>query len=83
LRNYNDYCNPDIQSKYDRQSQMFDTAARLKLVQEIDEQLVTDVARALMGFRVSHFPAWPRVKNLVAHQGSYNFWRLQDVWLEE
>ncbi|MBI4081464.1 MAG: ABC transporter substrate-binding protein [Candidatus Lambdaproteobacteria bacterium] len=82
LRNYNDYCNPELQKKYDEQSAMFDNAARLKLVQEIDTKLVTDVARAFMGFRINYFPTWPYVKGFVAHQSSYNFWRMQEVWLD-
>ncbi|MBI4081675.1 MAG: ABC transporter substrate-binding protein [Candidatus Lambdaproteobacteria bacterium] len=83
LRNYNDYCNPALQAKYDEQSQMFDHAERLKLVQEIDARLVTDVARALMGFRINYYPTRPYVKNFVAHQAGYNFWRLQEVWLDK
>ncbi|MBI4081501.1 MAG: ABC transporter substrate-binding protein [Candidatus Lambdaproteobacteria bacterium] len=83
LRSYNDYCNPDLQRKFDEQSQMFDTVARHKLVREIDVGILRDAPRAMMGFGVYYFPTWPYVKNFVPHQANSNFWRFQEVWLDK
>ncbi|MBI4082910.1 MAG: ABC transporter substrate-binding protein [Candidatus Lambdaproteobacteria bacterium] len=81
-RNYSDYCNLELQKRYDRQSQTFDEGARVALVHEIDKQLVTDVARVVFGFRILYNAMWPYVKNLVPHQTHFSYGRMQEVWLE-
>ncbi|MBI4081505.1 MAG: ABC transporter substrate-binding protein [Candidatus Lambdaproteobacteria bacterium] len=83
LRSYSDYCNPALQKQFDQQSQMFDNGARLRVVHDADAQILTDVPRALLGFRISYFPTWPYVKNFIPHQASSNFWRFQEVWLDK
>jgi peptide/nickel transport system substrate-binding protein len=83
IRNYSDYCNPQLEKLYDEQSQTFDRAKRLKLVQQIDETLVSDVARVLLGFRINYSARWSFVKNYPPHQAAYNYHRLQEVWLDK
>jgi len=82
-RNYSDYCNPEVEALYVKQSQMFDNAERLKLVREIDERLVRDGARIVFGFRNLYNARWPYVKDLVPHQTHYSYARMQDVWLDK
>jgi peptide/nickel transport system substrate-binding protein len=81
-RNYSDYCKPEVQRLIDQQSEVADTAKRRELVQQIDEILISDVARVLFGFRTNYSARWPYVKNYVPHQAPYNFHRLQEVWLD-
>jgi peptide/nickel transport system substrate-binding protein len=82
-RNYSDYCNPELQKLYDRQSQTFDPGARAELVHEIDNRLVVDVARVVLGFRILYNAMWPYVKNLVPHQTHFSYGRMQEVWLDK
>ncbi|MBI4081465.1 MAG: ABC transporter substrate-binding protein [Candidatus Lambdaproteobacteria bacterium] len=82
-RNYSDYCVEEMQKLYATQSEMFDPAQRMELVQSIDERLMRDVARVILGYLVDYNAMQSYVMNLVPHQGGYSYMRLQEVWLDK
>jgi len=82
-RNLSDYCNPELEKKFDLQSVEFDFAKRHKLVQEIDTQLQREVARPYLAYRIYYYAHYPFVKNWIPHASSYNAWRMQEVWLDK
>jgi peptide/nickel transport system substrate-binding protein len=83
LRNLTGYCNETVMKLIDAQSQTIDPAKRRELVNQIQRRLEEDVARPIMGWRTDHFLNWPRVKNLVPHQVTYNWGRMQEVWVDK
>ena len=83
LRNYNNYCNPEMTKLFDQQSRETDRKKRQEMVWEIDRKLQEDVARPIISHgRVAG--CWqPYVKNVTLHTNSiYNNWRFEDVWLD-
>ncbi|MBI4081466.1 MAG: ABC transporter substrate-binding protein [Candidatus Lambdaproteobacteria bacterium] len=82
-RNYSDYCVEASQQLYAKQSAMTDHAARLRQVQDIDEKLMRDVARVVLGYMVDYNAMQPYVKNYVPHQTLYSYMRMQDTWLDK
>jgi peptide/nickel transport system substrate-binding protein len=81
-RNYSGYCNEQVMSLIDRQSQEVDPARRLAIVADIQKRLEADAPRPVMGWRVDRFAHHPYVKGLVPHSVVYNCCRLQDAWLD-
>jgi peptide/nickel transport system substrate-binding protein len=81
-RNYSDYCNPELEKLFDKQSAETDFKKRLKLVHQIDLQLQKDGARPILVHMVANTAFYPYVKNFVIHQNLYNAWRMQEVWLD-
>lgn len=82
-RNYSLYCVEAVQQMFGRQSEMADAAQRLALVQEIDERLMRDVARVLLGHSLDYNAMQPYVMNFVPHQTLHSFLRMQEVWLDK
>jgi len=82
-RNYSDYCNPEVQKRFEEQSMMTDQKARLAVVQEIEQQLVEDVARVSLGFRVNYNARRSFVKGIIGHNTNYSWARMQEVWLDK
>jgi peptide/nickel transport system substrate-binding protein len=83
LRNYNNYCNPEIQKLFEEQSQVTDHDKRLKMVWDIDRKLQEDVARPIIVYGRAAGCWQPYVKGIVLHTNSiYNNWRFEDVWLD-
>ncbi len=82
-RNYSKYCNQDVMKMFDKASQETDAKKRMKLIHAIDVKLQEDVARPMLAHLLDMFATWPYVKNLVAHNNAYNYWRLEDVWLDK
>jgi peptide/nickel transport system substrate-binding protein len=82
-RNYTDYCDEQVTSLIDQQSQELNPARRRELVRRIQLKLEEDAARPMMGWRLDYFLQWPYVKNLVPHHSVYNWGRMQDVWLDK
>jgi peptide/nickel transport system substrate-binding protein len=83
LRNYNNYCDPEMTKLFEQQSRETDRGKRQQLVWEIDRKLQEDVARPIIGHgRIAG--CWqPHVKNVTLHINSiYNNWRFEDVWLD-
>jgi peptide/nickel transport system substrate-binding protein len=81
-RNYTDYCNEQVDTLIDLQSQELDRVKRQKLVWDIERKLEADVARPMLAWRKEYFTQWPRVKNLVPHNSLYNYARMQEVWVD-
>jgi peptide/nickel transport system substrate-binding protein len=83
-RNYTKYCNPEVDKLIDRQSRETDPANRKKLVWEVEKKLAEDVARPIILQYVTGLCWQPYVKNFVLHHnGIYNNWRFDDVWLDK
>jgi len=82
-RNYADYCNPEMEKKYAAQSMETDDAKRVELVHEIDMQLMREVARPYLAYRLNFYAHYPYVKNWIPHVSSYNCWRMAEVWLDK
>jgi peptide/nickel transport system substrate-binding protein len=83
LRNYNNYCNPEIQKLFEEQSQEVDHEKRLKMVWDIDRKLQEDIARPIIAYGRAAGCWQPYVKGVVLHTNSiYNNWRFEDVWLD-
>ncbi len=83
LRNYNNYCNPEMTRLFEEQSRETDRKKRQEMVWEIDRKLQEDVARPIISHgRIAG--CWqPQVKNVTLHINSiYNNWRFEDVWLD-
>ncbi|MFN4089167.1 MAG: ABC transporter substrate-binding protein [Alphaproteobacteria bacterium] len=83
-RNYTQYCNPELEKKFDEQSAEHDIEKRKKLVWEIDRQLQEDGARPMMFHARSATCAQPHVRDMVAGANSaYNSFRYEHVWLDK
>lgn len=84
LRNYTNYCNRDLQTLIDAQSQETDIARRRQMVWDIERKLADDVARPVT-HRGMQAGCWlAHVKNYNVHVNSiYNGWRFEDVWLDK
>jgi len=82
-RNYSDYCNPELDKKFDEQSMITDQDARKKLVWEIDKRLQEDGARPIIFHAVNATCMQASVKGLTIMVNSiYNGWKMEDVWLD-
>src|SRR3954467_4847834 len=82
-RNYTNYCNPELEKMYERQSMEPDQEKRKRLVWEIDRKLTEDAARPM----VYHYrlgTCWyPRVHGITVMVNSiFNGWRFEEAWLD-
>ena len=82
-RNYTNYCTPELEKLYVKQSEEPDQEKRKKLVWEIDRKLTEDGARPIV-YRYNLGTCWyPRVHGITIMVNSiFNGWRMEDVWLE-
>ncbi len=83
LRNYNNYCDPEMTKLFQAQSQELDQEKRLKMVWDIDRKLQEDIARPII-YHGRAAGCWqPYVKGVTLHSNSiYNGTRFEDVWLD-
>ncbi|MGE5271535.1 MAG: ABC transporter substrate-binding protein [Thiohalocapsa sp.] len=83
-RNYTNYCNPELEKLYEKQSMEPDFEKRKHLVWEIDKKLTEDGARPIL-YRYDLGTCWyKRVHGLTVMVNSiFNGWRFEDVWLEK
>ncbi|HYI06537.1 MAG TPA: peptide ABC transporter substrate-binding protein, partial [Reyranella sp.] len=82
-RNYTAYKNPEIDALIDKQSAELDRDKRKKIVWEIEKKLAEDGARPVINHNVSNTCWTPQMKGLVLqHNGIYNGWRFEDIWLD-
>jgi peptide/nickel transport system substrate-binding protein len=83
-RNYTGYCNPELDTLFDKQSSELDPEERVKLVWQIDHKLQEDGARPII-FHNRGATCWqPEVKGIVPQVNSiYNNWRMEDVWIDK
>jgi peptide/nickel transport system substrate-binding protein len=83
LRNYNNYCNPEMTKLFEAQSRESDQKKRLKMVWEIDAKLQEDIARPIISNGKAAGCWQPYVKGVTLHTNSiYNGTRYEDVWLD-
>ena len=83
-RNYNHYCNPEVDNLIAVQSREPDIDKRKQAVWQIERKLAEDVARPVIHFLRQANCWYPHVKGLVLHQNSiYNDARYEDVWLDK
>ncbi len=84
LRNYNNYCDPEMTKLFEAQSREPDHEKRLKMVWEIDKKLQEDVARPIIMNGLGAGCWQPYVKNVTIQTNSiYNGWRFEDLWLDK
>jgi peptide/nickel transport system substrate-binding protein len=81
-RNYQGYCNEEVDKLVAQQSQELDSKKRLALLTRIQKTIEDDAARPVLAWRYDYFAHWPQVKNLVPHHTPYSYGRMQDVWLD-
>jgi peptide/nickel transport system substrate-binding protein len=83
-RNYTNYCNKEIETLFDQQSQETDAAKRKKLTWDIDKKLQEDVARPIIFYAHTGTCWQPYVKGVtVMVNSSYNGYRYEDVWFDK
>jgi peptide/nickel transport system substrate-binding protein len=83
-RNYTKYCNPQVEKLIDQQSRETDAAKRRGLVWEVEKTLARDVARPIIIQGVQGLCWQSHVKGFTLHHnGIYNNWRFDDVWLDK
>src|SRR5476649_241690 len=83
LRNYNNYCDPEMTKLFEAQSREPDGEKRLRMVWDIDAKLQEDIARPIIANGRAAACWHPYVKNITIPVNSiYNGWRFEDVWLE-
>jgi peptide/nickel transport system substrate-binding protein len=82
-RNYTNYCNPELEKLYEKQSMEPDQEKRKKIVWEIDKKLTEDAARPIV-YRYDLATCWyPRVHGVTVMVNSiFNGWRFDDVWMD-
>lgn len=83
IRNYDGYCNPELEKLFDAQSMEPDPEKRRRIVWEIDRRLQEEVARPTFYHPVGIGCWHPQVKNYTIQVNSiYNGWRFEDLWLD-
>jgi peptide/nickel transport system substrate-binding protein len=83
-RNYTKYCNPEVEKLIEAQSRETDAGKRLSLVWEVEKTLARDVARPIITQNVAALCWQPYVRNFTLHHnGIYNNWRFDDLWLDK
>ena len=82
-RNYNGYCNGEIERLFELQSSEPDPDKRRQMVWEIDAKLLADGARPTIMWNRSATCWQPYVKGYVSQVNSmFNAFRFEDVWLD-
>lgn len=83
-RNYNKYCNPEVDKLIAEQSKESDVEKRKKIVWQIEAKLAEDGARPIIHYNRAANCWHPYLKGLNFHKNSiYNGWRMEDVWLDK
>ncbi len=83
-RNYTNYCNPELEKLFVRQSEEADQEKRKKLVWEIDKKLTEDGARPILYRYALATCHYPRVHGITTMVNSiFNGWRFEDTWLDK
>ena len=83
LRNYNNYCDPEMTKLFQAQSRETDHEKRLKMVWDIDKKLQEDGARPVIQHDQGATCWRPEVKGVKLSVNTiYNHWRFEDVWLD-
>jgi len=84
IRNYNKYCNREVEAKIDEQSSTLDPVKRKQLVQALDLLLQQETARVAVYHSTSSACWHPYVKGyLRSTNGIYTHHRMEDVWMDK
>ncbi len=84
LRNYNNYCSPEMTRLFEAQSRETDFKKRQQMVWDIDRKLQEDIARPIIFHNMAAGCWQPHVKGVTLMVNSiYNGWRFEDVWLDK
>jgi len=82
-RNYENYCNREVERRVDEQSATLDPARRRTLVHEIDRLLQQDIARPMLYHGAGATCWYPHVHGVTVGVNSiYNHWRMEGAWLD-
>jgi peptide/nickel transport system substrate-binding protein len=82
-RNYTDYCSPELEALFERQSAEADEGKRKRLVWEIERKLSEDGARPIIFYNRFAYCWQAPVKNWTMMVNNIiNNFRLEDVWLD-
>jgi len=83
-RNFTGYCNPELDRLFDGQSMESDQGKRKQLVWQIETKLAENVARPIIYWARGARCRQPYVKGMtVMVDGTFNGWRMEDVWLDK
>jgi len=83
-RNYTGYCNPELETLFDRQSMEADEGKRKGRVWEIERTLAEDGARPIIFYNRFAYCWQPHVKSWTMMVNSIiNNFRMEDVWLDK
>ena len=84
LRNYSNYCNPELEKDFEAQSMERDPVKRKAMVWDIERKLADDGVRPVFYHSVTALCTQPYVRNLTTMVNSiYNGWRWEDVWFDK
>jgi peptide/nickel transport system substrate-binding protein len=83
MRNYTNYCDPEVDKLIDQQSVESDIGKRRQLVWQIEQKLAADAARPILFYPYGYTCRQPEVKGLTLMVNSiYNGSRFEDLWLD-
>jgi peptide/nickel transport system substrate-binding protein len=83
-RNYSQYCDPEIDALFERQSRATDPAERRRLVWELEKKVLVGHSKIMLGrLEVWWALYWRTVRNFKHRSNLYNFERRDDTWLAE
>jgi peptide/nickel transport system substrate-binding protein len=83
-RNYTNYCDKDMQARFDEQSSTLDPVKRKALVNKIDHDLQAAGVRPSIMHQRGNTCWYPHVHGVSPPMNShYNNWRFEDVWLDK
>ncbi len=81
-RNYENYCNKDIERRVEEQSATLDPEARRHLVREIDIEIQRDIGRPVFYHTTGGTCWYPHVRGITIGVNSiYSHSRMEDAWL--
>jgi peptide/nickel transport system substrate-binding protein len=84
LRNYTNYCNPEVDKLVDQQSVESDINKRRQLVWKIEQKLAEDAARPILFYPYGITCGQPELKGTTLMVNSiYNGNRFEDAWLDQ
>jgi peptide/nickel transport system substrate-binding protein len=82
-RNFNGYCNPELNALMAKQSEERDEGKRRAVVHEIERLLAADIVRPILSHTVAAACQQAQVRGITIMVNSiYNGWRFEDLWLE-
>ncbi len=83
-RNYEGYCDPEMEKRFEAQSSEVNPGRRLEMVREIDLALQQAVARPMLYHITGATCFYPNVQDVTLGVNSiYNHWRMENIWLKQ